>query len=175
VRGSIYFLLALLIKWDDFAVGVSSDGVACDDFLHSLLWSSALVFHSDLLTIIVYDVNNHIIVQSKVVFTAFEVVNMFLFILGLWSLSLIVASNVKLCTVGSEHRPYSQRLHCQTLCLSVIAFGSFFLWLLITIMCTAVLPTQVEYIKAHCFLALEVHLTLGLFPMWSNKEWTRMV
>jgi hypothetical protein len=83
VRGSIYCLLASLIKLDDFAVGVSSDGVAYYHFLHSLLWSSALVFHSDLLMIIVYDVNNHIIVQSKVMFTAYEVVNLFLFILGL--------------------------------------------------------------------------------------------
>jgi hypothetical protein len=32
-----------------------------------------------------------------------------------------------------------------------------------------------KYSKGHCFLALEVHLTLGLFPMWSNKKWPGMV
>jgi hypothetical protein len=74
--------------------------------------------------IIVCDVNNHIIVQSEVVFTTCEVINIFLFILGLWSLSLIIASYVKLCAIGSEHRPYSERLHCQPLCFSVVTFGS---------------------------------------------------
>lgn len=128
MRGSIYCLLAYSVRWlcgwSYLLVKKYYDAVACDDFLHSLLWSSALVLHLDLLMIIVCDVNNHIIVQSEVVFTTCEVINIFLFILGLWSLSLIVASDVKLCAIGSEHRPYSQRLHCQPLCFSVIAFGS---------------------------------------------------
>ena len=126
VRGSIYGLLTLLIRSDSLPLELASDGVAYDDFLHSLLWSSALVFQSDVLMIIVYDVNNHIIVQSKIVLTAYEVVNMFLFILGLWSLSFTVASDVKLRTVVSEHRPYSQRLYYQSICLFVIIFGSHF-------------------------------------------------
>lgn len=163
---SIYCLLALLIRSDSLPLKLASYGVACHDFIHSLLWSSTLVFQSDMLMIIVYDVNNHIIVQSKIVLTACEVVNMFLFIIGLWSLSLTVASDVKLRTVVSEHWPYSQRLYCQTLCLSVIVFASLSLWLLSTIMCTAVLPAQVGYNKGHCFLGSEVHLNLGLFPVW---------
>jgi hypothetical protein len=83
VRYSIHCLLALLIRSDSLPLELASDGVAYDDFLHSLLWSSALVFQSDVLMIIVYDVNNHIIVQSKIVLTVYEVVNMFFFILGL--------------------------------------------------------------------------------------------
>lgn len=73
--------------------------------------------------------------------------NIFLLILGLLSLSVIIASGAKLWTVGSEHMPYSQRLHCRTLSCPQPLLALLFLWLLSTIMCTAVLGTQVEYMQ----------------------------
>lgn len=170
---SIYCLLALLIRSDSLPLKLASYGVACHDFIHSLLWSSTLVFQSDVLMIIVYDVNNHIIVQSKIVLTACEVVNMFLFIIGLWSLSLTVASDVKLRTVVSEHWPYSQRLYCQTLCLSVIVFASLF-------------SLTFEYNYVHCCSSSSGGIQQRSLFSWFrsssklrfvssvNKEWTTM-
>jgi len=58
--------------------------------------------------IIAYDVNKHIIVLSEVVFTAWEVIDIFLFILALWSLSMIVGCDDILYIVSSERMPYSQ-------------------------------------------------------------------
>jgi hypothetical protein len=115
MRGSIYCLFSQTTMRLELALNyemLSSGHLACDDFLHCLLWSLALVFRSYLLMIIACDVNDRKIVQSQLVFTACEVIEMFLLILGLWSLSVIVTSDVKLCHVGSERMPYSQILHC---------------------------------------------------------------
>jgi hypothetical protein len=142
---------------------LAPDDVACDDFLLCLFWKLSFVFRSYLLMIIVCNVKWHIVVQSELVFAVCEVIDILLFILALWSLSEIVASDVKLYTVVSEHMPYSQWLHCQ-------AFGS-----------PVSLSSQYNYVPWRSFnssgipgsfLALEVHWILSLFPVWYNKEWT---
>jgi len=62
--------------------------------------------------------------QSELLLIACEVLDIFFLILGLSSLCVTIACDVGLYTFGSEHTPYSQRWHCQTLCLSVMIFAS---------------------------------------------------
>jgi len=81
-----------------------------DDFLLSVLSWFPFVFHSHLLMIIAYDVNKHIIALSELLFTAWEVIDIFLFILALWSLSMIVGCDDRLYIVSSERMHYSQWL-----------------------------------------------------------------
>jgi len=108
----LFLFLASLLIYSKF--GGTSES---DDFLLSVLSWFHFVFHSHLLMIIAYDVNKHIIALSELLFTAWEVIDIFLFILALWSLSMIVGCDDRLYIVSSERMPYSQRLRSQ-------AFGS---------------------------------------------------
>jgi hypothetical protein len=158
-----------------------SGDVACDDFLHSQLWSLALVPHSGLLMIVVCDVNDHIIVQSELVFTAYEVI----YILVDSRLVIIVCDHCFWCQIMDcwfwAHALFPKITLSNTF-LSAATFGSPFSLTLEYnyVHCCSWNSGGIHarlnerYNKGHCFLALEIHLILGLFLMWSDNECTGM-
>jgi len=89
MRGIIYCLFTIQSRTMQLQLPFNYEGsafvvVACDDFLLCLISSLLLLSHSYLPMIIVCDVNKHIIVQSDLVFTAYKVIDIFLFILPLY-------------------------------------------------------------------------------------------
>ena len=87
----------------------ASDVIASDGFSLCLIWSLPLVLRS----IFAYDhclwCQLHIIVQSELLPIARELIDIFFLILGLWSMSVIIACEVRLYAFGSEHTSCSLR------------------------------------------------------------------